>query len=81
MVLAKMAGVYAFAAERPLNLEAHRARLRKMDDEALKRHGEAAAFLCAPAANHGKPPRETFVIQLEEARAEWKRRREGKAGF
>jgi hypothetical protein len=70
-----MAGVYAFSAEPPLNLEDHRVRLRKMDEEELKRHGEAAAFLCTPDANHGKTPRETFVIQLEEARAEWRRRR------
>jgi hypothetical protein len=52
-----------------------------MDDEALKRYGEAGAFLCTPEANHGKPPRETFVIQLRLCREEWRRRREGKAEF
>lgn len=29
-----------------------------------------------PSWREGKPPRECFVIQLEEARAEWKRRKE-----
>ena len=29
----------------------------------------------AHPTNLGEPPREVFVIQLEEARAEWKRRR------
>jgi len=46
-----------------------------MDDEALRRQGKAAAFLCRPEANHGRAPRETFVLQLVECRAEWKRRR------
>jgi hypothetical protein len=30
--------------------------------------------VCSPAGNLGNPLREAFVIQLEEARAEWKRR-------
>jgi hypothetical protein len=29
--------------------------------------------MCSPGANGGKPPRECFVIQLEEAKAEWQR--------
>jgi hypothetical protein len=36
--------------------------------------GEAARYLCFPRANLGQPPRQNFVIQLEEARADWKRR-------
>jgi hypothetical protein len=31
-------------------------------------------YMCSPEANLGQPPRESFVIQLEEARKEWKRR-------
>ena len=46
-----------------------------MDDEALKRFGEAAAFMCSREANFvGEDPRPEFVIQLEESRAEWRRR-------
>jgi len=51
-----------------------RARLRKMTDNELRRFGRAARNVCSPEANRGEPPREELVIQLEEARAEWKRR-------
>ena len=53
----------AFSAS--LDLERHRARLRKMDDAELKQHGKGCAFLCSPEQNFGKPPLETFVIQLQ----------------
>jgi hypothetical protein len=49
-----------------------------MDDDELKRHGKGCAWLCEPEQNHGRPPRETFVLQLAEARAEWRRRHQGK---
>ncbi|PWT80792.1 MAG: hypothetical protein C5B58_10880 [Acidobacteria bacterium] len=42
----------------------------------LLEFGRAAAYMCTPYANLGHPPRQTFVTQLAEARAEWKRRRE-----
>jgi cold shock CspA family protein len=54
-----------------------RTRLRKMSDQELLRFGQAAKFMCLPEANFGKPPRQVFVIQLEEAREEWKRRNPG----
>jgi hypothetical protein len=57
-----------------VDVEALRGRLRKMSDAELLRSGKAARFMCSPGANFGKPPRECFVIQLREARAEWKRR-------
>jgi hypothetical protein len=57
-----------------ITAESVRARLQAMDDDALKRFGIAAAFMCSPEANNGKPPREAFVLQLREARAEWTRR-------
>jgi hypothetical protein len=41
------------------------ARLRKMTDEELVRFAKAARFMC-----RDKSPRQVFVIQLEEARAE-----------
>jgi hypothetical protein len=33
-----------------------------------------ARYMCSPEASFGKPPRQNFVIQLEEAIAEWQRR-------
>jgi len=45
-----------------------------MSDAQLLEFGRAARQLCSPEANFGKPPREVFVIQLKEARAEWRRR-------
>jgi hypothetical protein len=56
------------------DLESYRARLRKMSDEELIREGKAARYLCSPMANFGKPPRKVFVVQLEEVKAEWRRR-------
>ena len=64
--------MYNFTNEHPLDIEALRARLRKMDDAALMRFGQAARKVCSP--NFGKPPRRNFVIQLEESIAEWRRR-------
>jgi hypothetical protein len=56
------------------DVEALRVRLQKMSDEQLVKFGKAAAFMCSPKASFGEPPREAFVIQLKEARAEWRRR-------
>jgi hypothetical protein len=56
------------------DLEALRIRLRKMNDQELRRFGLAARFMCSPGANLGKTPRRVFVIQLGEARAELERR-------
>jgi len=57
-----------------LDVDALRARLRKMSDEELREFGKAARYMVSPTANMGKPPLPTFVLQLEEARAEWRRR-------
>jgi hypothetical protein len=56
------------------NPEDVRRRFQAMDDDELLRTGKSAAFLCSPEANHGRPPSDAFIIQLREARAEWKRR-------
>jgi hypothetical protein len=42
--------------------------------EELRKFGKAARYMVSPTANMGKPPLPTFVLQLEEARAEWRRR-------
>ena len=50
------------------DVEALRVRLQKMTDEQLVKFGKAAAI------NFGEGPRKEFVIQLNEARDEWRRR-------
>ena len=57
-----------------VDVEAFRSRLRKMTDVELLRFGKDNRYVCSPYANLGKPPLEAFVIQLREARAEWRRR-------
>ena len=52
--------------------EAFRKRLAKMTDSELIRYGQAAKEMCK--AGFGQAPPETFVIQLEECRAEWRKR-------
>ena len=59
----------SYRGEAPIDVEQLRARLRKMTDEELLRFGKAARFMC-----RDKSPREVFVVQLKEARAEWRRR-------
>ena len=54
--------------------EALRTRLQKMSDEQLRKFGETAKYMVSPTANMGKPPLPTFVLQLAEARVEWRRR-------
>lgn len=55
------------------DVAALRERLQKMSDAELLRFGKDARYMCSPCANMG-PPREVFVIQLKEAKAEWRRR-------
>jgi hypothetical protein len=56
-----------------------RKRLRGMTDEQLPQFGRAANFMCSPGANMNRAPRRPFLIQLHEARREWKRRHDGKS--
>jgi hypothetical protein len=57
----------------PENIEQIRERLRKMSDLELRQYGRAARDLSDPKKNFGKT-NPAFKIQLEEARAEWRRR-------
>jgi hypothetical protein len=61
-------------SDNEVDLEGLRTRLRKMSDAELRRDIQAGESLCSPQANFGKPPRQVFVIQLAEARAERERR-------
>jgi hypothetical protein len=64
----------SIAIEDGIDLEQLRARLHKMSDAELIHFGKAARFMCLSARNE-ETPRECFVIQLGEARAEWRRRK------
>jgi hypothetical protein len=55
-----------------VDLEAIRERLRKMTDDQLTRYGKSAAYMADPVAQRGQV-RETYRVQLAEARAEWRR--------
>jgi hypothetical protein len=61
--------------ENEIDPEGLRTRLRKMNDAELLRFGHAAKSMCSPDAYFGQPPRQIFIFQLEEARAEWERRK------
>jgi hypothetical protein len=52
-------------------LDRLRESLRQMSDKELRQFGRGAMELC------GKTPREEFVVQLREARLEWRRRHDG----
>jgi hypothetical protein len=60
--------------EDKVDLGGLRTRLHKMSDQELLRFGLASKSICSPDASFGKPPQESFVIQLREARKEWNRR-------
>jgi hypothetical protein len=57
----------------PENIEQIRARIRKMSDAELRKYGRAARDLSDPKKNFGAP-NPSFKVQLDEARAEWRRR-------
>jgi len=59
--------MYNFTRE-DIDIEAIRERTRKMRDDDLLEHGKAAAFMAS------RDSRETWKMQLAEARAEWRRR-------
>ena len=63
-----------FDPSEQVDLEAIRERLRKMTDRELLEYGRAGAYMVSPQASYG-PTRPTFIIQLAETRAEWKRRK------
>jgi len=57
-----------------LNIDSLRGRLRKMTDEQLHDFGEAARYMTGSKGNLGKRLLVVYVLQLEEATAEWRRR-------
>jgi hypothetical protein len=73
--MADLSSVSFSGNENEVDLESLRARLRNMSDAELQRFGRASQYMCSPEANLGKPPRKPFVVQLEEAKVEWERRK------
>jgi hypothetical protein len=63
-----------FQVREQCDIDELRVRLRKMADTELLRFGQAARYMCSPYATMAKPTLEPFVIQLREARVEWRRR-------
>jgi hypothetical protein len=57
----------------PDDVERIRERIRKTSDAELRKYGRAARDLSNPKKNLG-PPNPPFKIQLDELRAEWRRR-------
>ena len=57
----------------PDDIEQIRARLRKMSDLELRKFGRSASNMADPKKNFGTS-NPAFQIQLDEARAEWRRR-------
>jgi hypothetical protein len=55
------------------DIERVRERLGKMSDLELRKFGRSAAVKSDPKKNFGAP-NPAFKVQLEEARAEWRRR-------
>jgi len=62
------------AVQAIFNVDELRAQLRKMDDVKLCEFGKAARHMTAPRANLDQAPLQDYVIQLQEATAEWRRR-------
>jgi hypothetical protein len=56
----------------PEDIEQIRERLRKMSDHELRKFGRSASVMADPKKNFGTP-NPAFQIQLDEARAEWRR--------
>ena len=56
-----------------------REKLRKLSDAELIREGKAARYMCSPATNFRKSPRDVYVIGLRLCKEEWRRRHPGRA--
>jgi len=70
----QMAAIDSNSVQRSQTSEELHARLAGMNDAELVRFGQGAAHMCTPAKNSTRPIRDIFILQLREARAEWRRR-------
>jgi hypothetical protein len=60
--------------DKHIDVEEIRAHIQRLSDFDLLRYGRASRYMTSPSATWGKAPRLVFRIQLEESRAEWRRR-------
>jgi hypothetical protein len=60
------------------DVERFRSELRKMSDEDLVKCGKQVASIRGPLPRH-TPQKDVWSIQLDEARAEWRRRHPAKS--
>jgi hypothetical protein len=51
-----------------------RERVRKMSDQVLLRYGAICKSMRGPETNLDKPSLDAWTVQLQEARAEWRKR-------
>jgi hypothetical protein len=63
---------------KPESRDELRERLKEMSELELRRFGQQARKLCDPKMNFGST--EPYVVQLEEARTEWRRRHPAREG-
>ena len=63
-----------FAKNPPTDHDKLRERLQGMSNKDLREFGKACEHICSPKETGGDPPGENFAVELEGARAEWKRR-------
>ena len=62
-------------AETKFTVEDFRKRIQAMSDDQLLQYGKAAAYMADPKySTDGRTVEPVFKIQLQECRAEWKRR-------
>jgi hypothetical protein len=66
---------FSMIAETPSTVEDFRRRIQAMTDERLLRYGKATRYMADPRNSANKSTvRDVYVIQLQECRAEWRRR-------
>jgi hypothetical protein len=63
-----------------LELGQLREKLRKMTDRQLRGYGNEFRKFCKSERKQGREPEVAFVIRLEEATAEWRRRKTPRTG-
>ena len=67
-------------AETEFTVEDFKKRIEKLTDAELLRYGKAARYMADPRNSADKRTvRDVYMVQLQECRAEWRRRRHPKA--
>ena len=72
MVISEQAAMTG-VTQTELNVEELCQHLKTMPETELLRFGQVVKYMCSPKENC-EPPGEVFIVQLREARAEWRKR-------